>query len=91
MVLARRLQLVEDIPGALKLYEQARLPRVRTIVFESHWTGKVFASPNPVIEAIRSAILRGMPTRTRLRHLSRYASRDAFLKGLPPMKEASRG
>jgi 2-polyprenyl-6-methoxyphenol hydroxylase-like FAD-dependent oxidoreductase len=91
VVLARCLQLVEDIPGVLKLYEQARLPRVRTIVFESHWTGKVFASPNPVIEAIRSAILRGMPTRTRLRHLSRYASRDAFLKGLPPMKEASRG
>jgi 2-polyprenyl-6-methoxyphenol hydroxylase-like FAD-dependent oxidoreductase len=90
-VLARCFELAAEVPRALELYEQARLPRVRTIVFESHWTGKVFASPNPVIELIRSAILRGMPTGARLRHLARYASRDAFLKSLPPMGEPSRG
>ena len=91
VVLARCLQLVEDIPGALALYEQTRLRRVRTIAFESHWTGAVFASSNPAIEAIRSAILGGMPTGVRLRHLARYASRNAFLKGLPPMTEVNRG
>ena len=91
VVLTQCLKLVDDIPGALKLFEQARLPRVRMMVFESHWTGRVFASPNPVIETIRSVILRGMPTRTRLRHLARYASREAFLKGLPPIEVASGG
>jgi 2-polyprenyl-6-methoxyphenol hydroxylase-like FAD-dependent oxidoreductase len=91
VVLARCLQLVEDVPAALDLFERARLPRIRTIAFESHWTGKVFASPNPVVGAFRSAVLRGLPTRIRLRHLARYASRDAFLHGLPPAKEPSPG
>jgi 2-polyprenyl-6-methoxyphenol hydroxylase-like FAD-dependent oxidoreductase len=91
VALARCVQLVESLPGALQLYERTRLPRVRTIVRESHWTGRAFASPNPIIGALRSAILQGMPTGARLRHLARYASRDAFLKTLPPMTESSHG
>lgn len=90
VVLARCLQGAHEIPRALQRYEQARLRRVRTVVLESRWTGKVFASPDPVVQAIRSGILGGLPTRARLRHIARYAGRDAFRARLPSTGDAAR-
>ncbi len=83
VVLARCLQLGGEVPEALHRFEKARLHRVGTIAFDSYWTGKVFASPNPIVGAMRTMVLRGMPTGARLRYLAQYASREAFLKRLP--------
>ncbi len=58
VVLAASLRDVEEVPAALRAYEEARRKRTATIVKRSRAAGRLAQSANPIVARLRSALFK---------------------------------
>jgi 2-polyprenyl-6-methoxyphenol hydroxylase-like FAD-dependent oxidoreductase len=63
---------------ALEEFTRRRLPRIRAIVRLARQMGKLYASANPLVEALRTTMLRSMPSSVLNRAATEMTSRHAF-------------
>jgi len=82
VVLAACFDSGSDRLTALATYESVRLRRVRSIVRESGWIGRIATIRSPRVAAIRDLGTRYMPGWLNARLVARYASEGAFRRNL---------
>ena len=69
VVLAKGVREEEEIPAALRLYEERRMERTASIVRRSRFLARYSQLENPLLCGLRNAAVRAMPLRLQLRQL----------------------
>lgn len=83
VVLGHVLSRTTDVVGALRRYEAMRIPRANAFVARSRRVGQLARLRNPLLVAVRNAMLRRIPPSVQARQIARMIDFEP-----PPMSES---